>query len=246
MADQKIIQELAEQLSTKFGLVQKEVVDSMLKMTKGKSKEEALAIINELNITAVGDIKTANIKSAFKASAIELLKKKKMFAQISEATLQTLLTQSEQYLAAEIVGMSNTMKQQIVAGIMNNRTTEEIVEAIGKKGYGAGVGMKRIVGDGLNNYSRAVGRMMMEEAEDNTRYVYIGPADEKTRSFCLSAIQAGPVTLKEIESMGGEWKASLTEGGGLNCRHNWEIASTDTRSQFHRPEEAEKLIDNVR
>ena len=42
--------------------------------------------------------------------------------------------------------------------------------------------------------------------------------------------------------MGGEWAASLTEGGGINCRHSWELASTDVMSQFHRGKEAEEII----
>ena len=44
--------------------------------------------------------------------------------------------------------------------------------------------------------------------------------------------------------MGGEWSASLTEGGGINCRHGWELASTDVRSQFHREDEANKILND--
>ena len=132
-------------------------------------------------------------------------------------------------------------KKEVIAGIMNNRTADEIVEVIGKKGYGAGVGMKRIVSDGMNNYSRAVTRMMMDEAPDNTKYIYIGPADEKTRDFCLSAIGAGGLTKAEIESMG--WSFSLTEGGGINCRHGWEPMSKNVRGQFYQKEEAEDILD---
>ena len=102
--------------------------------------------------------------------------------------------------------------------------------------------MTRIVGDGLNNYSRAVTRMMMDEAPDNTKYIYVGPADEKTRSFCLSAIQAGAITMAEIKSMGGEWAISLTDGGGINCRHGWEPESRDVRGQFYQKEEAEEIL----
>ena len=42
--------------------------------------------------------------------------------------------------------------------------------------------------------------------------------------------------------MGGEWFNSLTEGGGINCRHGWELESRDTRSQFYRKEEAEEIL----
>ena len=137
--------------------------------------------------------------------------------------------------------MGSTLKQEVINGIINNRTVDDIMDVIGTKGYGT-TGMRRIIIDGLNNYSRSVSRMMMDEAPDNTKYVYIGPADEKTRPFCLSAIQAGAITMAEIKSMGGEWFDSLTGGGGINCRHGWEMASRDTRSQFYRKEEAEDIL----
>ena len=79
-----------------------------------------------------------------------------------------------------------------------------------------------------------------DEAPDNTKYIYIGPADEKTRSFCLSAIQAGALTMSEISSMG--WSFSLTEGGGINCRHGWEPMSRDVKGQFYEQEEAEEIL----
>ena len=240
MADQDYIRRTVEALVAKFQLAQEEAISAMLGLVEGKTNAEAIAILNELDIGAVMSSKTSGILSAYTAGNVGTLVTKEMFAKISESTLQALLTQSEQYLSGEILSMGNAVKQEVIAGIMNNRTLDEILVSVGKKGYAADVGMKRILNDGLNNYSRAVSRMMMDEAPDNTKYIYIGPADEKTRDFCLSAIQAGAITLKQIESMG--WRASLTEGGGVNCRHGWEMASSDIRSQFHRGDEAEVLI----
>ena len=165
-----------------------------------------------------------------------------MFAPIKESTLQALLNQSEQYLSGQIAGMGNVIKQEVINGILNDRSIDDILQVIGRKGYSADVGMKRIINDGLNNYSRAVSRLMMDEVPENTKYIYIGPADEKTRDFCLSAIQGGEMTLKQIQSMG--WSASLTEGGGTNCRHSWEMVSNDVRSQFYRKEEAEDILND--
>ena len=241
MADQDQIKKIVEQLSSKFEIAQKEVILALQELVKGKSNAEALAIINDLDINQVMRAKTSSIISGYTAGNIGTLLSKEQFALITEETLKALLTQSEQYLAGEITAMSNIVKQEVIAGIMNNRTADEIVEVIGKKGYGAGVGMKRIVSDGMNNYSRAVTRMMMDEAPDNTKYIYIGPADEKTRDFCLSAIGAGGLTKAEIESMG--WSFSLTEGGGINCRHGWEPMSKNVRGQFYQKEEAEDILD---
>ena len=240
MADQDYIRRTVEALIVKFQLAQEEAISAMLGLVEGKTNAEAIAIINELDIGAVMSAKTSGIVSAYTAGNVGTLVTKEMFAEISESTLQALLTQSEQYLSGQISAMANVVKQEVIAGIINKRSLEEILVSVGNKGYAADIGMKRILNDGLNNYSRAVSRMMMEEAPNNAKYIYIGPADEKTRDFCLTAIQAGAITMAQIESMG--WRSSLTDGGGINCRHGWELASSDVRSQFHRGKEAEVLI----
>ena len=240
MADQDYIRRTVEAITIKFKLAQEEAISAILGLVEGKSNAEAIIILNELDVGAVMKAKTSGIVSSYTAGNVGTLLSKEMFAEITEDTLQALLTQSEQYLSGEITAMANTMKQEIVTGMINENTAKEIIESLGKKGYAADVGMTRIVSDGMNNYSRAVTRMMMEEASDNTKYIYVGPADEKTRSFCLSAIQAGAITRAEIKSMG--WSASLTEGGGLNCRHGWEPMSRDVRGQFYQKEEAEDIL----
>lgn len=243
MADQDYIKGVVQALSDKFELAQSEAISAMLGLVEGKSNAEAIAILNELDVGAVMTAKTSGVLTAYISGNVGVLASKEMFAEISEVTLQALLTQSEQYLTGQIAAMSSTLKQEVINGIINNRTASEIMGVVGSKGYGS-VGMKRIINDGMNNYSRAVSRMMMDESPKNAKYVYIGPADEKTRPFCLSAIQAGAITMAQINSMGGEWVASLTEGGGINCRHSWELASSDVRSQFHRGKEAEEIIND--
>ena len=241
MADQDYIRRTVEELAAKFHLAQSEAISAMLGLVEGKTNAEAIAILNDLDVGVVMSAKTSGILTGYTAGNIGSLVSKEMFAPIGEFELQALLTQSEQYLSGHISALGSTLKQEVINGIINNRTVNEIMEVIGTKGYGA-VGMRRILNDGLNNYSRAVSRMMMDEAPDNAKYIYIGPADEKTRPFCLSAIQAGARTMAEIKSMGGEWFDSLTGGGGINCRHGWEMASRDTRSQFYRKDEAEDIL----
>ena len=242
MADQSYIDQTVRQLSEKFNILQREAISIILGIVEGKTINESLQIINQLNMDVVMKSKSAGIVSAYTAANRNILLGKELFAPITETSLQVLILQSEQYLTGEIVGMANAIKQEIISGIMNNRTIDQIVEAVGRRGYSPTVGMKRIVNDGLNNYSRAVTRLMMEEAPKNTKYIYIGPADEKTRGFCLSAIQLGAVTLKQIKSMGDEYAESLTSGGGVNCRHSWEARSENVRDQFYRKEEAEEIL----
>ena len=95
------------------------------------------------------------------------------------------------------------------------------------------MGFDQKLNDSLNNYSRSVTRELMEDAPDTLTYVYIGPVDKKTRSFCLKAASQGSLTKNEIIELGGDYSKSLSVGGGFNCRHNWEIdAGSQADSNF--------------
>ena len=105
------------------------------------------------------------------------------------------------------------------------------------------MGFNQKINDAMNNMSRAVTVQMMEDAPADLKYVYIGAIDEKTRPFCLEAAAQGALTKDEILALGGEYAESLVSGGGINCRHNWELASDDIQSQFHRGSQAQKILD---
>ena len=240
MADQKFIDSEINKISKRFGIAIEQVSEALRKLLRGKTTAQKVAIFNELNVTELIKAKTSGILADYSSANARILLSKELFADVTEETLSALLVQSEQYLAGEISAMSNVLKQEVLSGAINGLGTKEIVDNISKKGYGASIGMKRIVTDGLNNYSRAVTRVMMEEAPDDTKYIYIRPADEKTRPFCLSAIQAGAITMEQIQSMG--WGYSLSGGGGINCRHGWEPVSRDVRGQCYQKEEAEEIL----
>ena len=239
MANQKFIKEQTEQLARRLGLAQEEIVDTISQLTKGKSNKEVVAIINELDMSKIIQLKTAGIMGGYLAAQRDILLSKQFFAPIAEVELQSLLVASEQYFGASLVGMGGVIKQQVLTGIVNDRTVGEIVELIGKQGY-ASHSLNRIINDGMNNYSRSVSSYMMDEAPANTKYVYIGPADEKTRDFCLQLMAAGELTRKQIREKG--WTSSLTEGGGVNCRHNWELAATKVKTEFHNQDKAQGLL----
>ena len=85
---------------------------------------------------------------------------------------------------------------------------------------------------------------MMDVAPENTEYVYIGPIDEKTRPECIRMASFGRYTKKQIKSIRGLKYDPLTMGGGFNCRHKWEIASTEG-TRFHEQSDAKKRLSNA-
>ena len=239
MANQKFIKEQTEQLAKRLGIAQQEIVDTISELTRGKSKKEIVNIMNDLDMNQIIALKTAGIMGGYLAAQKDILLSKQFFSSISEEELQALLIASEQYLGANLIGMGGVIKQQVLSGIVNDRSVTEIIDLIGKQGYAAH-SMERIINDGMNNYSRTVSSFMMDEAPANTKYVYIGPADEKTRNFCLQLMSAGELTRKQIRDKG--WTSSLIEGGGVNCRHNWELAATKVKTEFHNQGKAQELL----
>lgn len=243
MADQEYIRKQAEILAAKTTLLQEEVTAALIELTQGLTAVEVIEALDHLEIDQIMAAKAAGIMGSFDAGIAAVLESKELFAPITEKTLQALLNSADDLVAGELATMGRALKSEIVTGIISNLTPKEILESLAAKGYGSDAAMQRIVNDSMNNYSRSVTRVMMDDAPQGTQYVYVGPADEKTRPFCLEAAAAGRMTLEAIQALGGEWGASLTGGGGINCRHQWEIASSEVRDQFHRGAEAEDLLD---
>ena len=80
-------------------------------------------------------------------------------------------------------------------------------------------------------YSNAVANMLSEKLPDNTKFIYIGPYDSKTREECVERIKLGPVTriqiLKEFAHItGGDFNNAI-----WNCRHSWEQMSSSPEDQ---------------
>ena len=122
MANQKFIKEQTEQLARRLGLAQEEIVDTISQLTKGKSNKEVVAIINDLDMSKIIQLKTAGIMGGYLAAQRDILLSKQFFAPIAEAELQSLLVASEQYFGASLVGMGGVIKQQGLTGIVNDRT----------------------------------------------------------------------------------------------------------------------------
>ena len=112
----------------------------------------------------------------------------------------------------------------------HNQNTEDSANAAVDYEYNQNLALKT-KNTTLNNYSRQVTNQMMKVAPKNTKYVYIGPIDDKTRPICLKMWSAGTLTLKEIDE---KFPARFVEGGGFNCRHQWTPLELEAKSKDFR------------
>ena len=161
------------------------------------------------------------------------------FADINPRALSTFAALNEQLFDNSIIRtISGSIRTEVVKGLQAGLSTTQILENVTNASI-SNSQMQTLVNTSLNSYSRQVTNQMMDIAPGSTKYVYIGPVDEKTRDECLQMASAGALTLEEIKSRFGD--GVLLDGGGFNCRHKWEIAS-DEGLGFNLQEQAEKRL----
>ena len=78
----------------------------------------------------------------------------------------------------------------------------------------------------FGQYQSAVTNFLSENLPDNTKYIYIGAFDIKTRPRCEAKIGFSPATRSEIIGRFGDMNNEI-----WNCRHRWEQRSSSPEDQ---------------
>ena len=142
---------------------------------------------------------------------------------INEQTLESFLSGNLSILD-EIIGTDAAeLKSILNSSTITAMGKSEILNQVSVASSASA--QRAIINTRLNTYSRVATNTMMKDAPSDTKYVYVGPIDDRTRDECLEYASEGALTESQILDNG--WTASLVDGGGINCRHKWEIASDE-------------------
>ena len=136
MADQDFIRDLSEQLSMRIVDLQKEVIESVLTMVNGKTNTEALTIVNSLNMDNISNLKAQSMLNELKQGLIQVLEKKELFADMEEETLKVFFDTTSEEVVGELLSMGNVLRKEINNAIINQKTTDDILDNINRQGYG--------------------------------------------------------------------------------------------------------------
>ena len=229
MADiSKELDNIAEQFSVKVGLANEEVVTALMTLVKGKTAEEALEILAGVNIQAAMEIKLAGAFSMYEAGVVTMLKNTYTSVAINESILRSTLNITKASLSSDVTGrMSKVSLQSIIDGIATGKSPAEVIIAIDQV-------MPRIdtlVNTAFSQFSNTTKNIMAEKLPPDTKFVYIGAYDDKTRDACVEKIQFGKRTRAEIIGRFGDMNNEI-----FNCRHGWEEMSSSPKDQGYNPE----------
>ena len=159
---------------------------------------------------------------------------------MTEQQIRLLIEMDAEVWEAYLPYLSAQMKQQITLGVFTGLTEAEIISNITSAALSQSQ-VETLLTTALNNYSRSINLMMMEEAPTNTLYQYVGPIDGRTRDICLKMGGEQPITMSEIEKAYG--RSVLTYGGGYNCRHAWEeISEIGVMKELNDPTKAKAIL----
>ncbi len=239
MSDQLFIEQNSELVTDILLQVQEETIEQLYKLKGQKSAEEFLLFIEDLNVMEIVRAKSANAINIYDASHGVMLQTIQGFAAMSEKTLQALKNYSTGSLLNTLDSMAQIIKKEVVNGIIAGAPVQTVLQAVQGQGALSPRQLQTLIDTAMNEYSRSVTKVMMDTMPKETKYVYIGALDEKTRPECLDMMSRGELTKAEILSAFGS--DVFTRGGGYNCRHKWEIAVQDKFG--HDAEGARKIIE---
>ena len=226
MAEQNQIDRASEQIADLVDRARAELVGSLYALGKD-IKDPVLFSEALLDIDIEGTLKSKLKKatSVYANAHRGVLESTIGFAEINPKALSTFATLNEQLFDDSVIRtISGHIRTQVSKGLQVGLTAQQITEGVINSSI-SNAQIQTLVNTTLNTYSRQVTNQMMKNAPATTKYVYVGPVDDRTRDECLDMAAEGEITESEILTKFGE--AVLADGGGFNCRHIWEIASTE-------------------
>ena len=239
MSDQLFIEQNSDLITDILLQVQEETIEQLYKLRGTKTAEEFLVFIQDLDVVQIIRAKSANAINIYDDSHGVMLQTIQGFSAVSEQTLQALKNYSTESLLNQLDNMAQIIKKQVVNGIIAGSPVQTVLESVRGQGALSPRQLQTLIDTAMNEYSRSVTKVMVDKMPQETKYVYIGALDDKTRPECLEYMAAGEMTKDEIIANG--WEDSVINGGGWNCRHKWEIALQDKFG--HDAAGAKKIID---
>tara|TARA_R100001163_G_scaffold22513_1_gene19039 strand:- start:1481 stop:2209 length:729 start_codon:yes stop_codon:yes gene_type:complete len=242
MANQSDIDDAANKIADLVDKAKGDLLSDLYQIKRTMTLGSFVEIVSTMDIEGTLRKKLINATKVYANAHRKVLESTIGFAKIDPKSLSAFATLNEQLFDNSIIRViSGNIKTQIVKGVQAGLSLSQIIDSTTSASI-SNAQMQTLVNTTLNTYSRQVTNQMMSVAPKNTKYVYVGPVDDRTRDECLDMASAGRLTEEQIISQFGN--APLVDGGGFNCRHKWEIASNEGLG-FNEQKEAERRIENA-
>ena len=222
------LDQIAEQFAGKVDLATSELVSYLSELVKGKTAAESLEILSGINLEKAYELKLAKAFTAYEAGIVEFLRNTYTTTSLSENSIRALLNTTKRSVMANMGVISPVTMQGVIEGIATGRTVEDTLLLIKEQIPNP----ELVVNTAYNQFSNTLTTMLADELPENTKWIYIGANDSKTRERCKAKIGAGALTKKQIMNKFGNMNNEI-----WRCRHKWEQMGRSPEDQGYNPEE---------
>ena len=225
MANQRDIDKSSEQIANLVDKARRDLLADLYNIKRTMTLGSFIEIVSTIDLENTLKNKLKKATAVYANAHRNVLTSTIGFGKVDGSILTGLARLNEQLFDSSIIRtIAGHIRTQVVKGVQAGLSLTEIADNLVDASI-SNSQMQTLVNTSLNTYSRQVTNQMMDIAPKTTKYVYIGPVDDRTRDECLDMSSAGALTLEQITSRFGD--AVLVDGGGFNCRHKWEIASDE-------------------
>ena len=214
MSDQLFIEQNSQLITDILLEVQERTIAELFALKGSKSAEDLLVFIETLDVEQIVISKSKNAINIFGESHGGMLQSIQGFADLAEDTLQTLANYNTDSLLSQLDNMAQIIKKQVVNGVIAGTPVQTVVEAVRSQGALSSGQLNTLISTAMNEYSRSVTKLMIDKMPKDTKYVYIGALDGKTRPVCLEMMSAGEQTKEQISALTRLGASVFTSGGG--------------------------------
>ena len=222
------LDQIAEQFAGKVDLATSELVSYLSELVKGKTAAESLEILSGINLEKAYELKLAKAFTAYEAGIVEFLRNTYTTTSLSENSIRALLNTTKRSVMANMGVISPVTMQGVIEGIATGRTVEDTLLLIKDQIPNP----ELVVNTAYNQFSNTLTTMLADELPENTKWIYIGANDSKTRERCKAKIGAGALTKKQILNKFGNMNNEI-----WRCRHKCEQMGRSPADQGYNPEE---------
>ena len=219
---------IAVQFADKVDLATSELVGYLSELVKGKSASESLEILSGINLDKAYELKLAKAFTAYEAGVVEILRNTYTTTTLPESSIRALLNNTKKTVMDNMKVVSSTTMTGIIDGIATNKSVAQTLLTI----KGQIPNTEVVVNTAYNQFNNTLTTMLADELPANTKWIYIGANDSKTRQQCKNKIGAGALTKKQILNQFGDMNNEI-----WNCRHKWEQMSSSPEDQGYNPQE---------
>jgi hypothetical protein len=212
---------------------------TLFEVTANVDSADVGRVINAVQLDLFEDAMNIQIKGVLQAGFITELSALTQVSPLSGPIIQSYIDIEGASFLANLGKLGDTVKNEVAKGILTGAGRSEIARAITGSTLSPAQ-LETLVNTALSTFSRTIDVAMQNQLPPETKLVYIGPLDEKTRTICIEMISAGALTRDEVDS---QFPGARSDGGGFNCRHRWiSQAATNINQEFRANKIKTKLI----